>query len=38
MSSSGFIFLKFENRTTIRPVRKLRTGCSGGGCHPVCMV
>jgi len=38
MSSSGLVFLKFENRTATRPVRKMRTGCSGGGCHPVCMV
>jgi len=38
MSSSGLVFLKFENWTMTRPVRKKRTGCSGRGCHPVCMV
>ena len=38
MRSSSLVFLKFENRIATRPVRKMRTGCNGGGCHPMCMV
>jgi len=30
MRSSGLVFLKFENRTATRPVRKMITGCNGG--------
>jgi len=31
MRSSGLVFFIFENRTATRPVRKMRTGCNGGG-------
>jgi len=29
--ASDSLFLKFENRTPRRPIRKMRTKCSGGG-------